>query len=87
MIAMSTKNESQKSLMARAFRHYAQITSRVLATTVGTVVLMGAPAYFLDQWLGTFPMIFGIALVLSLPLSQLATIRVMQKYLKDNPQD
>lgn len=86
-LAMNTKNESQKKIMARAFRHYSQITSRVLAGTVGTVALLGVPSYFLDQWLGTFPMIFGIALVFSLPLSQFATIRVMQKYLKDNPQD
>lgn len=86
MIAMSTKNDSQKKILARAFKHYSQITSRVLATTVGTIAILGIPAYFIDQWLGTFPIIFGIALVISLPISQVATIRVMQKYLKDNPQ-
>lgn len=84
---MSTDKDSQRSIMARAFKHYTEITSRVLATTVGTVALMGVPAYFLDKYLGTFPLIFGIALVISLPVSQLMTIRIMQKYLKDNPQD
>lgn len=84
---MNTKNDSQKKILARALRHYSQITSRVLATTVGTIAILGIPAYFIDQWLETFPIIFGIALVVSLPISQVATIRVMQKYLKDNPQD
>lgn len=84
---MSKDKDSQKSIMTRAFRHYAEITSRVLATTVGTVAVMGVPTYFLDKWLGTFPLIFGIALVLSLPVSQFMTIKIMQRYLKDNPQD
>lgn len=84
---MKLEKDSQRSIMARAFRHYTEITSRVLATTVGTVALMGVPAYFLDKYLGTFPVIFGIALVISLPVSQVMTIRIMQKYLKDNPQD
>ena len=49
--------DSQKSIMARAFRHYTEITSRVLAATVGTIALLGTPAYFLDKWLGTSPWI------------------------------
>lgn len=84
---MSTDKDSQRSIMARAFKHYTEITSRVLAATVGTIAVLGVPMYFLDKWLGTFPLIFGIALVLSLPISQFMTIKIMQKYLKDNPQD
>jgi len=84
---MKIEKDSQRSIMARAFRHYTEITSRVLAATVGTVGLMGVPAYFLDKYLGTFPAIFGIALVISLPVSQIMTVRIMQRYLKDNPQD
>jgi uncharacterized protein YneF (UPF0154 family) len=84
---MNSKNESQKTIMLRAWRHYREITSRVLAATVGTIAILGIPAYFLDKWIGSFPLIFGIVLVLSLPISQFATIKLMQKYLKDNPQD
>ncbi len=73
--------------MARAFRHYTEITSRVLAATVGTIAVLGVPTYFLDKWLGTFPLIFGIALVLSLPISQFMVIKIMQRYVKNNPQD
>jgi F0F1-type ATP synthase assembly protein I len=86
-IAMDSKNDSQKSIMMRAFKHYTEITSRVLAATVGTVALLGIPSYFLDHWLGTWPWIFGIALVLSLPLSSFMTVKVMQNYIKNNPQE
>ncbi|MEK9159584.1 MAG: AtpZ/AtpI family protein [Patescibacteria group bacterium] len=84
---MSTDKDSQRSIMARAFKHYTEITSRVLAATVGTVALFGVPGYFLDKWLETSPWIFGVALVLSLPISQVMTIKIMQRYVKDNPQD
>jgi len=73
--------------MARAFRHYTEITSRVLAATVGTIAVLGVPAYFLDKWLGTSPWIFGVALVLSLPISQIMVIKIMLRYTKNNPQD
>lgn len=73
--------------MARAFRHYTEITSRVLASVVGTIAILGTPAYFLDKWLGTSPWIFGGALILSLPISQFMVIKVMQRYVKNNPQD
>ncbi len=73
--------------MARAFRHYTEITSRVLASVVGTIAILGTPGYFLDKWLGTSPWIFGGALVLSLPISQFMVIKVMQRYVKNNPQD
>lgn len=84
---MNKPEESQKSIMARAFKHYTEITSRVLAATVGTIVVLGIPTYFLDKWLGTFPLIFGVALVLSLPISQFMTIKIMKTYLNNNPQD
>ncbi len=73
--------------MYRAFKHYTEITSRVLAATVGSIVVLGTPTYFLDKWLGTFPLIFGVALVLSLPISQFMTIKIMKTYLNNNPQD
>lgn len=83
---MAKPQESQTSIMLRAWRHYSQITSRVLATTVGTVALLGVPAYFIDKAVGTWPMIFGVVLVLSLPLSQFLVVKVMRDYLKNNPQ-
>ncbi len=81
------KEESQSTLTMRAFRHYSLITSRVLAATVGTVAIMGIPTYFLDKWLGTWPILFGLALIASLPISQLLVIRSMKDYVKHNPQD
>ena len=84
---MNKPQESQKSIMYRAFKHYTEITSRVLAATVGSIVVLGTPTYFLDKWLGTFPLIFGVALVLSLPISQFMTIKIMKTYLNNNPQD
>lgn len=83
----NSTEESQSSLLRSAFRHYSLITSRVLAATVGTVAVLGIPAYFLDQWFGTWPWIFGIALILSLPISQIILVRLMQDYLKNNPQN
>lgn len=83
---MTRKEDSQKTIMYRAFKHYTEITSRVLAATVGSIAVLGVPAYFLDKWVGTFPLIFGIALVLSLPLSSFVTIKLMKEYLKNNPQ-
>lgn len=85
-IAMTKPQESQSSILLRAWRHYSQITSRVLATTVGTVAVLGIPAYFIDKAVGTWPVIFGIALILSLPLSQILVVKVMREYLKNNPQ-
>jgi hypothetical protein len=87
MYAMTTEKDPQSSILMRAFRHYTEITSRVLAATVGTVALLGVPTYFLDKALGTWPYIFGVALVLSLPLSQYMTIKVIKTYLKNNPRD
>lgn len=84
---MASDKDSQKSILFHAFRHYTEITSRVLAATVGTVAVLGVPAYFLDKWLGTWPWVFGIALVLSLPISQVMVVKIMQRYVKDNPQD
>ncbi len=83
---MAKPQESQTSIMLRAWRHYSQITSRVLAATVGTVALLGIPAYFVDQAVGTWPIIFGVALIFSLPLSQFFVIKMMRDYLKNNPQ-
>ncbi len=84
---MKLEKDSQRSIMARAFKHYTEITSRVLAATVGTIALLGIPTYFLDKWLGTSPWFFGIALVLSLPISQVLVIKIMMTYTKNNPQD
>ena len=84
---MKLEKDSQRSIMARAFKHYTEITSRVLAATVGTIALLGTPTYFLDKWLGTSPWFFGIALVLSLPISQVLVIKIMMTYTKNNPQD
>lgn len=81
------KEESQSTLMMRAFRHYSIITSRVLAATVGTMGVLGIPAYFLDKIFGTWPVLFALALLASLPLSQLLVIRSMMEYTKNNPQD
>lgn len=84
---MSRQKDSQSSILLRAWKHYSEITSRVLASTVGVVALLGVPAYFLDKWLGTSPWILGVALILSLPISQVLVVLVMQRYLKDNPDD
>lgn len=80
------KEESQMTLTLRAFRHYSIITSRVLAATVGTVVIMGVPAYFFDKYFGTWPIVFGLALIASLPISQLLVLRSMRDFIKNNPQ-
>ena len=84
---MSTKKDSQSAILLRAWKHYTEITSRVLAATVGTIAVLGVPSYFLDKWLGTSPWFFGIALVLSLPISQVMVIKIMLRYTKNNPQD
>lgn len=81
------KKDDQLSLMARAFRHYTLITSRVLVATVGTVALLGIPAYFIDKWLGTWPVLFVLGLVASLPLSQILVLRSVKEFTKNNPQD
>ncbi len=84
---MPKKEKNQPVLMLSAWSRYSQITSRVVVCILGSIALLGIPAYFLDQHFQTWPIISGVALIFSLPLSQFMVIRSMQTYLKNNPLD
>ena len=71
--------------MLGAWGHYSQITGRVLVCIVASIALLCGPAYLLDLQFGTWPIITGVALIFSLPLSQFLVIKSMQDYLKNNP--
>lgn len=72
-------------MFTRILSHYAQITSRVALVTVGTVALLAIPAYYLDDYLGTKPKFFVAALIISLPLVQFITYKVIKAYVNSNP--
>ncbi|QQR55603.1 hypothetical protein IPG41_03555 [Candidatus Peregrinibacteria bacterium] len=85
--AMTPKKESDSSLMLRAWSHYSRITSRVFLVIALSIGILCGPAYLLDRFFGTWPLITGIAFVFSLPLSQYLVVRSMQEFVKNNPQD
>lgn len=87
MQVMSKKLETQSGIMMNAWSHYTQITSRVLACVFGSIALLGIPTYFLDQFFGTWPIITGVALIFSIPLSQFMVVKSMQSFIKTHPQD
>lgn len=70
--------------MLGAWGHYSQITGRVLVCIAASIALLCGPAYLLDSKFGTWPIITGVALIISLPLSQYLVIKSMQDYLKHN---
>jgi len=85
IIALMDKNASKKSQVFSALSHYTDITMRVGSITIGTMGLLGIPAYFLDKKLETFPLLFIIALVVALPFSQYLVVKKMKEFLKNNP--
>ena len=87
MSLMTKKTESQSAMVMNAWSHYTQITSRVLACVFGSIALLGLPAYFLDQFFGTWPVISGVALIFSIPLSQFMVVKSIQAFTKSHPQD
>lgn len=56
-----------------------------LKSTIYTLLILGiigAPAYFLDKYLGTFPTIFIIALALAYPTTQFILLKKVKNYAK-----
>lgn len=66
------------SNLIKGAQHFAQITSRVAIVTVSVIALLAVPAYFLDQHFGTWPTLFVVALLLSMPLSLYMVYRVIR---------
>lgn len=75
----------KKSSLYSGFQHFSEITLRVATITMGTMAILGLPAYFLDQTLETWPILFVSALIVSLPFSQYLVYRVMKEYSEKNP--
>lgn len=82
---MSQNYKDKDESVMKGLQHYAQITSRVASVTLGTMALFAAPAYFLDEWLGTWPMFFVGAIILALPLSQYLVYKVMSQFVNNKP--
>ncbi|OGJ42926.1 hypothetical protein A3J23_03260 [Candidatus Peregrinibacteria bacterium RIFCSPLOWO2_02_FULL_48_14] len=78
-------SQKKRSYLFTALEHYTQITMRVASITIGTMAILGVPAYFLDQKLGTWPWIFVTALIVGLPLSQYLVFKKMNEFTKNNP--
>jgi len=72
------QSASQMSPLVKGVSHYIEITSRVAIVTVSVIALLAVPAYFLDQKFQTFPWIFVIALLISMPLSLYMVFRVIK---------
>lgn len=72
------RGTSQMTPLVKGVSHYIEITSRVAIVTVSVIALLAVPAYFLDQKFQTFPWIFVIALLISMPLSLYMVFRVIK---------
>ena len=51
--------------------------------TLATIGVFGGGGYALDKYLGTFPTLFIIGLVISYPLTQIYLFRKFKSYAKD----
>lgn len=81
---MSSSRNKKPSDLITGFRHFSDISLKVATTTIGTMALLGVPAYFLDKKLETWPWFFVGALIVALPLSQYLVYLVMKEYSQDN---
>lgn len=84
---MSTHKDLKTLPLVKGLSHYAEITSRVAVVTVSVVAILAVPAYFLDNYLGTFPWIFICALLVSMPVSLYMTYKVILDLIKRNLKD
>lgn len=84
-IASMTEKDLKKNGMLSAVTHFADITVRVGSITIGTMAILGVPAYFLDKKLETWPIIFIVALVIAMPFSQYLVVKKMKEFVKNNP--
>ena len=75
---MASKKDTPYAALLKGAEHYVQITSRVAIVTVAVIALLAVPAYYLDQYLGTWPTLFVVALLLSMPLSLYMVYRVIK---------
>lgn len=51
-------------------------------TTLAIMAILGGGSYFLDKYLGTFPILFIIGLVSAFPLTQIYLFKKFKSYAK-----
>ena len=71
----------------KGLRRYVDITLPVALVTVLTMGLFAVPAYIFDHTYGTWPKLFVVALLVSMPLSLYMVYRVIRERLTRNLQD
>jgi F0F1-type ATP synthase assembly protein I len=84
---MTSEKNTAGMLMMKGFRRYVDITLPVAMVTVITMGVFAVPAYYVDHHYETWPLLFVVALLLSMPVSLFMVYRVIRDRLHSQPQD
>lgn len=84
---MAHKMDQTTSSLIKGGQHFVEITSRVAIVTVAVVGLLGTLGAFLDNEFGSWPVLFVISLLISMPVSLYMVYRVIKDLMARKTQD
>jgi len=84
---MAHKIDPTTSSLIKGGQHFVEITSRVAIVTVAVVGLFGGAGYLLDHQFGSWPVLFVISLLISMPVSLYMVYRVIKDLMSRKTQD
>lgn len=74
------KSPSQNEILDAWSKGRIAVFAQVTGITIATMGILGGLSYYVDHALGTFPVLFIIALILSFPLVQLLLWRKLRNF-------
>lgn len=74
--------EEDLARLDQVYHKRVQMWWSILAYSLGGIALFGGVGYLLDGWLGTRPLLLIVLIVLSLPFTQYALYKRIQKMIK-----